>query len=315
MHGDTDGTGGSQTAGQVHPQPNSVVSAQGRGGQSRPGPFSKQTILAMVQAPQHAGRFRLESLVTAFLDPLQDYLRDKTYLLGGDEPTSLDCLAVGYLGLMFYPDVPMDSLRHIMKSKFVKVCRYVERMRGELFGEEKFVVKDIVALSLLETPTGIQKERKKLEMSVPWQPPAPEAPGLAGVLATLGGQLASRIPGLHRVTIQHMTDEGREDDTARLTPFRKPSDYLQILGLMGGALAFVGYFAYQHFSGSNPKLQSFYSSRPVKLSDLGEAGAALAVLSQHLDHDAAVDRSWVGMQGREEPVVEVDVEVGGDPLV
>jgi glutathione S-transferase len=81
----------------------------------------------------YAARFRLDALSHELLEPLSDLLGDKDYLLAGDTPSSLDCLAFGYLALLFYPMVPQAWSRETIQNKFPRIANYVQRMRKAAF--------------------------------------------------------------------------------------------------------------------------------------------------------------------------------------
>ncbi|KAJ4326415.1 hypothetical protein N0V94_000090 [Neodidymelliopsis sp. IMI 364377] len=67
--------------------------------------------------PQYAARFRLDSVSNELLEPLTDLLGEKEYLLGTAQPSSLDCLAFGYLSLMLFPALPQAWLKETMSTK------------------------------------------------------------------------------------------------------------------------------------------------------------------------------------------------------
>lgn len=58
----------------------------------------------------------------------------RCFLLGGDRPTSLDCLALGHLALMLAPEVPRPWLRDLLRHRYDGLCALVDGVRDELFG-------------------------------------------------------------------------------------------------------------------------------------------------------------------------------------
>ena len=91
----------------------------------------------LLNSPIYAARFKLDALSNELLEPLSDLLQKKDYLLEGDKPSSLDCLAFGYLSLMFYPTVPQAWLKETTQTKFPRISRYIQRLRKEFFGGEE----------------------------------------------------------------------------------------------------------------------------------------------------------------------------------
>lgn len=57
----------------------------------------------LLGTPQYAARFQLDTISNELLEPLSDLLGKSEYLLGTSRPSSLDCLAFGYLALMLFP--------------------------------------------------------------------------------------------------------------------------------------------------------------------------------------------------------------------
>jgi sorting and assembly machinery component 37 len=88
----------------------------------------------LLSSPIYAARFKLDALTNELLDPLSDLLEKKDYLLEGGKPSSLDCLAFGYLALMFYPPVPQAWLKEALQARFPRIVSYINRMREGLLG-------------------------------------------------------------------------------------------------------------------------------------------------------------------------------------
>lgn len=83
---------------------------------------------------KHAARFRLDALTESFLEPLVQLLDSKRYLLSEDHITSLDCLALGYLSLALVPGLPTPWLSQLMKSRYPRLCHFVEDLAGDCYG-------------------------------------------------------------------------------------------------------------------------------------------------------------------------------------
>jgi hypothetical protein len=90
----------------------------------------------LLSSPVYAARFKLDALTSELLEPLSDLLGKGDFLLGGDKPSSLDCLAFGYLSLMLYPSVPQSWLKEAIQTKYPRILRYIRRLREDLLGQE-----------------------------------------------------------------------------------------------------------------------------------------------------------------------------------
>lgn len=155
-------------------------------------------------SPEQTALFRLEAAARETLGVLADLkgsagLGDERFFFGSDRPTSLDCLAFGYLALMLVPEVPRPWLRDVVRGRYESLALLVDNIRDELFGGD-------VASSLpwSGAPAGggpwraTRFARGILKASVPedwllvaraWPPEAHRGGGLP-VLAVLGSSAA-----------------------------------------------------------------------------------------------------------------------------
>lgn len=93
-------------------------------------------------SPEHAASFRLEAAASECLGVLADLKsrQDEGRFFfgggagGGSKPTTLDCLAYGYLSLMLVPEVPRPWLRNLMRRRYDCLCVFVDGVRDEIFG-------------------------------------------------------------------------------------------------------------------------------------------------------------------------------------
>jgi len=148
-----------------------------------------QGLAAALREKQSVVRFRVESVVDDLLEPMAYLLKDRqkantegetmkaTYLLG-DEVSSIDCLAFGYLSLLLFPDWEGDWVKQLMKKRYKNVAAYVERLREELLGQgEAGVIRVEQAISAphLTTMSTIHTfPEDKPSSSLPWRrPPLP----------------------------------------------------------------------------------------------------------------------------------------------
>ncbi|KAK6528810.1 hypothetical protein TWF694_004043 [Orbilia ellipsospora] len=80
-------------------------------------------------------RVKLRNFVADFVDPIREKLNRKNYFFGGTSPTTVDCLLVGYLSLLVYPDLPSPWAKEIIQQEFADVILYVENLKSALFAE------------------------------------------------------------------------------------------------------------------------------------------------------------------------------------
>lgn len=90
-------------------------------------------------SPEQTALFRLEAVARDTLSVLADLkdnvgLGDNRFFFGSDRPTSLDCLAFGYLALMLVPEVPRPWLRDVVRRRYESLAVFVDNTRDELFG-------------------------------------------------------------------------------------------------------------------------------------------------------------------------------------
>lgn len=104
----------------------------------------RRTGVRAALAPEQTNLIRLEAAGRECLGVLAGLLSQhedegagderRSFLLGGDRPTSLDCLALGHLSLMLAPEVPRPWLRDLLRRRYDGLCALVDSVRDELFG-------------------------------------------------------------------------------------------------------------------------------------------------------------------------------------
>ena len=85
--------------------------------------------MTSVEQAQQAQKIRLDALTCSFLEPLQNLLGFNTSLISKSGPSSVDCVAFGYLALIYRPELPQPWLRDRMRSSFAPLTRYVEYLQ------------------------------------------------------------------------------------------------------------------------------------------------------------------------------------------
>lgn len=150
-------------------------------------------IQGLLGSPIYAARFKLDSLTNTLFEPLSEILGLKNYILEGDQPTSLDCLAFGYLALMLYPPVPQAWLKEGIDKRFPLVVNYVSRMREELISDEQSKPADVWTLTPGKMEEiKVQAELRRLGLKLPWRPRVQQPIYLP--LTSLSREIASNFP-------------------------------------------------------------------------------------------------------------------------
>jgi sorting and assembly machinery component 37 len=96
----------------------------------------QETVSKLLGRTAKANHFRLDALTADFFEPLEAMLAKKEVLLPADDennPSSLDCLAIGYLSLALKPDLAFPWLRDAMRTKAPLLTAYAERMHARVF--------------------------------------------------------------------------------------------------------------------------------------------------------------------------------------
>ncbi|KAL4878382.1 Tom37 C-terminal domain-containing protein [Aspergillus karnatakaensis] len=198
----------------------------------------RETVSNLLGRTSQQNQFRIEALTGELFLPLEELLDDKTYLLSNRAPSSLDCLAVGYLGLALVPDLPHQWLHDSMRRKAPRLSQYVERMRQQLYGNVH--VSDAFKAAGDST-------------SLPWQ--APERASFGSVGTSLLTSLADSTPILKDIRMNNRLREAAESSDSGLSDIESKSlsayargqgkdTLLSVATVVGGIAALVGYMAH-----------------------------------------------------------------------
>ncbi|KAL8905244.1 MAG: hypothetical protein Q9207_002753 [Kuettlingeria erythrocarpa] len=219
---------------------------------------TQKKVTSLMKQPQHAARFRLDTLAESFCEPLAQLQQGKPYLLSEERMTSLDCLALGYLSLGLVPEVPQPWLSQAMKSKYPSLCRYVEDLARDCWGAELSKTKG-------------KSTSKATGPTLPWQ--APDGQPLSSSIK-LRSSLESfpYLGALYRPNAIQQSTTMAGEEMARV-----PVLPTMFVGLTASLTALVGYVVY---TGEMPSPPAFIRhlmgrQRPQRLTDLGAAGAML----------------------------------------
>lgn len=90
-----------------------------------------------VLTPEQKARIRLQGMVDGTMAVLRDLKAGKTWFLAEDGrgPTTLDCVAFGYLALMVAPDLPRPWLRDMLVEGYPDLQAFVTDMTAACFGD------------------------------------------------------------------------------------------------------------------------------------------------------------------------------------
>ena len=211
-------------------------------------------------------------------------------MLSDERPSSLDCLALGYLSLAMIPDLPQSWLAEGMRERYPDLCRYLEGGIQEVFGGE-VMLEDALSNS---TEDQSATTRKRNKTTLPWKAPT------HNISASLLNSTLDLLPFYKRTTITtpstqspHSSDAPAHTLTSTLLP--------PLVASTGALVAIAGYLVYANLSTQEPERR--------KLSDMGEAGALFASLG------FGQPEKEVGIPptgGRVPVGVEVDVEGTGE---
>lgn len=238
-------------------QPNTLRMGRGKG------------IGGLLGAPVYAARFKLDALSNELLEPLADLLGQSDYLMKADRISSLDCLAFGYLALLFYPPVPQAWLKETIQSKFPRIASYLRRLHEELFLAEESNPSEVWSIS-----SGSQAASSGTLL--PWQARASSlvSSTISGIREVLGNipAISSYSQGTTVVDIE---------PTQRVMRARSSLPSSALVNTLVGATAMVAVgfasLAVRHRRSPRDGALIFWALRPS--NGLGEAGNILSILA------------------------------------
>lgn len=222
--------------------------------------------------PMYAARFKLDALSSELLDPLQDMLGKYDYIFHGREPSSLDCLAFGYLSLLYYPPVPQSWLKETIQAKYPSIAKYIRNMRLQLFQEEEVSPATVWSIS-----TGLIHHEQNA--SLPWRPD----PRALSLRAWTGiREIIGNVPGVSSLVVRHAIVHPHPLDQPRHKGSDLPSPVLvnSLVGAVAAVTVGLVAMAVQHRRSPREGPLIFWTLRPTM--GFGEAGNILSVLAPQL---------------------------------
>jgi sorting and assembly machinery component 37 len=252
-------------------QPNMLSMGRGKG------------LQGFLSSPIYAARFKLDTLTNELLEPLFDLLGKKDYLLEGGRPSSLDCLAFGYLATMFYPAVPQAWLKEALQLRYPRLVRYITRMREELLGRDDIRAVAVWSISSLkpDNEVAIAETRNSLGLRLPWHPRS--ARPLHSTLTTASKEIVSNLPFVSKVLPQDAVIQASNTNTSRTVSSSLPSPLLMntLFTFTATIAAALAGMAVHHRRNPRDGDLIFWALRPSG-GGLGEAGDLLRAFAYQL---------------------------------
>lgn len=250
---------------------------------------NRKSIRSLLQTPEHAAAFRLKALTDNFFGPLSESLGEKDYFLGTYEPSTLDCLAFGYLSLMLYPELPQPWLSSALRTEYPRLTSYVDRLR------QYFSVDATVENAFKSTNNESEKN------ALPWSTPQSLSAftALSHISQSLTQHLPFNTPAIERQLLPNRKQSFRQTHLPTL------------LGLASTTLALFGYWAYHNITWPHGEAVHFFGRK--RLADYGAAGAALSALGA-LGREMQFENQYQ-QQKMEDAPVHVDVVVDEESTI
>lgn len=246
----------------------------------------RETVSSVLSKTAQQNRIRLEGITEAFVKPLEELREKKRYLLSDELPSSLDCLALGYLSLAIIPELPYPWLRDAIKPQTPGLVGYTERLRSHCFGGTVDVA---VALSLPSSnDTHPQTGTLRHHHELPWQ--APEQLNVAGIGLRMWNTLLDSIPVVGDVRAsRRLQKAGQEmpagidhDMVVEVARAQQYNSYMSIGTVVGG----LGLLTWYMFNsglitiagdGEYEDAEEEYETGAEETSAWGEAGSLLGL--------------------------------------
>ena len=229
-------------------------------------------LTGLLGGQMYAARFKLDALSADLLDPLSDLLGRHDYLLRGEQPSSLDCLAFGYLSLLIYPPVPQAWLRETIKLKYPRIGAYVHKLHGDLFCNDEVNPAEVwsISSSTAKTP------RTTL---LPW---VARAETFASKALASVKEMVGSIPGVSKLSRRSTVVAVSKRSKSELP---SPLFVNSLVGVTGVFAVGLAALAIHHRRSPREGELIFWALRPS--GGLGEAGSILGVFADRL-HDGAL---------------------------
>jgi sorting and assembly machinery component 37 len=193
----------------------------------------RETVSSLLGRTSLQKRIRLDGMVDAFVAPLEELLGGKDYLLSDEIPSSLDCLALGYLSLALVPDLAYPWLSQAVETYSPRLVGCVNRLRERCFG------------GAVDVKTALSNAVEG-EPGLPWR--APERISMGRMLQQVLEGLASATPVVREIRAsQRLQQAGKGMETgmtrapAEVQARGKRWEAYVLATVVAGLGVFVGY--------------------------------------------------------------------------
>ncbi|KAL9616369.1 MAG: hypothetical protein Q9160_008763 [Pyrenula sp. 1 TL-2023] len=228
----------------------------------------KDTVTSLLRQSIHQSQFKLDALTSDYFEPLERLLNSKAFLLSERQPTSLDCLVIGYLSPVLWSKLPRAWMKSSLEQSFPTLAQYVLRLGTDAFGPS-------------DSPSAIlagqHDNHNSSESRLPWQ--APEPPRVSALIHSVLDSVCENTPGIHLLRGKQSSHNSviEMDETAqRRERARRREFYSQAAAVGAGISAFVGYLFWEGIVKLPPRR---VLGRDQK--SFGPAGAMLGIYSGH----------------------------------
>lgn len=93
----------------------------------------KLTQQAYCQGLLRLGRGNVQKMGIEDLESLSTFLGSKTYLMGGDKPTELDCVLFGFIVCIVYTSQENSIYRTLVEKRLTNLFQHMNRMKVKYF--------------------------------------------------------------------------------------------------------------------------------------------------------------------------------------
>jgi hypothetical protein len=239
---------------------------------SQPKPMRMGRGKGLLGTPVYAARFRLDALSDELLEPLADLLGRADYILRGGQVSSLDCLAFGYLSLLYYPTVPQAWLKETIQTKFPRLTSYIRRLRKEIFSNEEIDAADVWSIS-----AGSSDARRGVLL--PWQA---RSQSLSSRALSGAREIVGNLPlvssSMQGTSLVHLKPP--PSSTMHRSSLPSHAFVNTLLGITAAATVGLASLAIHHRRSPREGALIFWALRPS--TGLGEAGSILSVLANQM---------------------------------
>ncbi|KAF3047804.1 hypothetical protein E8E11_003976 [Didymella keratinophila] len=221
---------------------------------------------------KYAAKFRLDAVSNELLEPLSDLLGSNEYLLGTSQPSSLDCLAFGYLALMLYPAVPQAWLKETITTKFPALATYIQRLREDVLSDQ---MTDAAQIWSITTGRSSSAKEQSYNVLLPW---TARSQSFTSNTFTGFKEVIGNIPVISSLMKRELPIEPTLSSSRIRSELPSPVFVNTLLGLTAAAAVGFASFAIQHRRSPREGELIFWALRPSV--GLGDAGNIFNVLGQ-----------------------------------